>query len=68
MRRIGVEVEKEDIYKWIKNGIKSKSSSGRPVGNLMLDKVAMSSIHAMIQNGLLPHFDYLISKQIVAYL
>ena len=34
----------------------------------MLDKVAMSSIHAMIQNGLLPHFDYLISKQIVAYL
>ncbi len=62
MRRLGVELEEREVEQWVETGVKFKSMSGRPVGNLMLDKVAMSSIHAMISNGLLPEFDYLISK------
>ena len=49
-------------------GVKARTHSGRPVQNLVLDKVAMSSVYAMVNKGLLPHFDFLIAKQIAAYL
>ena len=53
---------------WILMGVKARTHSGRPVQNLVLDKVAMSSVYAMVNKGLLPHFDFLIAKQIAAYL
>lgn len=68
MAKIGVEVPLSRVCYWIESGIKARISSGRPVQNILLDKVAMSSIHAMVQNGLLPHFDFLIAKQIASYL
>lgn len=63
VRKLGIDVCADKVTDWIeKDTIKFKSQSGRPVGNFMLDKVAMSSIYQMIQNGLLPQFDYLLSK------
>lgn len=68
MSKLGVDVSMRRVYRWVQSGVKVRTSSGRPVQNILLDKVAMSSIYSMIQKGLLPHFDYLIAKQIAAYL
>lgn len=58
----------ERANEWIMKGIRARTHSGRPVQNIVLDKVAMSSVYSMINRGLLPHFDFLIAKQIAAYL
>lgn len=68
MEKRGIEMPMSRVYQLVERGIKARISSGRPVQNLLLDKIAMSSINTMIQKGLLPHFDFLIAKQIAAFL
>lgn len=48
MEKRGIEMPMSRVYQLVERGIKARISSGRPVQNLLLDKIAMSSINTMI--------------------
>ena len=68
MAAIEVKFTEEDLRRWVEIGFKIKKSSGRPVRDLVFDKVAMSTLHFFFKHELLPPYENAILAELQSYL
>ena len=56
VKDLGIDLKNEEIFELINHKFQYKKVSGSPVRDLIFDKVAMSSLYKLTNEGILPRY------------